>query len=389
MNAMVTAETTIPGTVNIAGFISAADDYQLSYLGQVIESEKTPVYGAGPALSVKGQSCVWRQAVDEKPIDFVHSPKYFTEGGLCMAEEYQDLITCAKRYSLLQRTTTTAGTLKIPLWDIPTTAAPGDMLTYWTACHVYYRGAIRFKVWAPRNSDGSYCFWSNHVSNQNGLWSGSVTYQSNAIWNRQDNPNTNNTIGEVEAPWFHPMPFACVRGNTYSSYLTDRSTQYTNHVYRTDGTLDATTMTTARAAGDDFRVGYLCAPPIYDTTSLLREDGSPEPSYQGPEKVGYNPGLFYSFMPKNLKETMQPEWYVAHFVEHGINPVSRNIAAGKHLEVTYRFFSPIVLDYFPPHWRYLVRTEFAGGEPFYVTVDALRQFEEDSFEVVGVVITRL
>jgi hypothetical protein len=275
-NLMTSIDSALPPTVHLLGFMSAAEDFQVGWygdgnaIGRVVKVNPPAMSVDGQSkihvvdntdiapLFVDGQSSVWIRAAEDDFESFTETATFSRTNYIAQPEEYGDLITCMKRYNLSATQDSGTNNGLFELWQpLVDNQSSMDIIQYLTACHCFSRGSRRYKLFPLTNG-----VTPNYVTQvdyrrvpQDVSMSDSV-----AIWKFAENGYTNNSLAEIEVPFFSGIPYECINGFNYEVYQSFR-TSFVAFITRAQGVRTVYAVQVWTAVGDDFQVGYLCSPP--------------------------------------------------------------------------------------------------------------------------------
>lgn len=271
---IVTIDSVITPTITSMIWVSGAEDMQFSNFAGSLGVDPTLVRAYAPAEEMQAQCSVME--VFESPFDPIIAATTTVESGLATSEDYGDLVSLGKRYSV-----TSAGPDVVNQFWYDNAFVWSEFLLqietprmfrfqqWLTACHVNFRGSVRFKVfWVTDNATITHDSLPMVIGAYDAPAAGIVNHDLVANPHFVTSNFNSNHFMEFETTWNTDVLYMH-RGVTSDDDGLNARVQ----VPVTTGTPLAHTIQVAMALGDDFAIGVYEAPPLIEFSSAPPAEG--------------------------------------------------------------------------------------------------------------------
>lgn len=262
---IVSVDSSIEPRITWIKYISAAEDFQFnSFAGQVFDDPDAMSYSFGtPNLSFQSQTSVFETF--ESPFRSIVDATVALERGLATAEEYNDLASLCKRYSVIEMYPSEASSTDYSATTTWSNFLFADGATdvkhfqQWiTACFVNFRGSMRHKyVWREASDTGGYPTVVGAVIPNSAIpprtqW---FTFAPTIVSSMKMN-----NFFEFEIPYNTTIPF--LTRELATGNLEEYGLNASLQLPVTDASVLTQVGVHAMAVGDDFAFGVYQAPPL-------------------------------------------------------------------------------------------------------------------------------
>lgn len=258
---VISVDSTVVPTVSGLVWVAGGEDMQFSNFSGMLEVDANDTVTVAPAPALEAQCSIYNSFASEfAPIIAATTS---LEAGIATSESYHDVVTLGKRYaqkSLGAQSVSSTVYTDAFTWDVnslftPASGMPAGSFHKWlTACHVNFRGSVRFKVfWSPQHEVNTtmpsvWGAWNEPTAGSSLSFSANPKFMTSSESNR---------FIEWEVPWNTRWPFLHRGDNDDAVGLNSRV-----ELPVSNATLNVPVAQYWFSFGDDFGMGVFQSPPV-------------------------------------------------------------------------------------------------------------------------------